>query len=353
MNKRIITIFLITILATFHIYAKSAFKDIVVTEKYICGLTSNGSIKFYDKQTGQLSDYTLKYNKDIQEFTIDKLGNIVIIDKDNSIKKYVEQNQTWELIKTVKENLYGILFDSKNQCYGITENGILNIQTNKTYYSSKSLNHQIHYKNKWGKPYCYYIDKSDKIWLGFGYGEWGGNLFVFETVSNNFLTPKLDTFNIALWPIKSFFEDNEYTYLSSGLQHFTTSGIIIKFDNLKASTLLESDTKNSKSSVKDSTNVWTAGEYIGPSTYNKFNNSIYFYSQNGIFKGEISKDLSQLENWENILKPKLHWESGQRDAIGSPMNVLKLIIVDKDKFVFLTQNDGIGFYNGKKLIILN
>ena len=68
-------------------------------------------------------------------------------------------------------------------------------------------------------------------------------------------------------------------------------------------------------------------EYIGPASFNKFDNSIYFYSQNGIFKGDKAKDLSKIANWQNILKP---------DAVGSPMNVLKLIIIEKEKFTFLT-----------------
>lgn len=94
------------------------------------------------------------------------------------------------------------------------------------------------------------------------------------------------------------------------------------------------------------------GEYIGPATYNKYDNSIYFYSQHGIFKGFKSKDLSKIENWEIILKPKLRWTWGQEDAVGAPMNVLKMNIIDKDKFIFLTQNDGIGFFDGEKLKML-
>ena len=352
MNKRILPFLLLTFLTAFQAHAEKEFKDLIVTEKYICGLTKSGALKFFDLQTGLPSTYKIKYPSPILLLTTDNLNNLIIADKSNSIKRYNGQNQTWELISTVKNDLYGVLFDSKNQCFSITDKGILNNQTNKSYFSNTSLNSQIHYKDKWGKPYCYYIDKSDRIWIGFGYGEWGGNLFIFETTDNKFLTPQLDSFNIELWPVKSFFEDDKFIYLSSGLQHMMTSGTIIKFNNLKATILFDSHTKWNEPSGNGSTRTMIDAEYIGPATYNKFDNSIYFYSQNGIFKGDKSKDLSKIENWRNILKPKLHWVNGQPDAVGSPMNVLKLIIIDKDRYTFLTQNDGIGFFNGKKLQML-
>src|SRR5690606_29864490 len=119
-------------------------------------------------------------------------------------------------------------------CFSITEKGIQNLATNKIYFNSKSLNNQIQYKDKWDKPYCGYIDKNDVIWLGFGYGEWGGNLFAFETNKKKFLDLSLDDFRIELFPIKSFFEDSTSVYISAGLQHMMTSGIIVKMDNQKA-----------------------------------------------------------------------------------------------------------------------
>jgi hypothetical protein len=354
MNKQIWTIFILLILSAFHVFAGTEFKDMIVTDKYICRLTPTGEIKFYDKLTGQPSNYTIQYDTPIMQLTTDKLDNLVIVDINNAIKKYNEKKQTWGQIATVKPKLYGVLFNSKNQCFVITDEGMLDVQSNEIYFSGESLNHQIHYKSgRWGKPYCYYMDKFDKIWIGFGYGEWGGDLFIFDAAHHKFLIPDLNTFDIELSPVKSFFEDGKFVYLSSGLQHMMSSGEIIKFDNLRAKTLFRSDLK--KNAFSDSVGVneiSVDGAYIGPAAYNKFDNSIYFYSQNGFFKGAETKDLSKIENWQNILKPKLHWKYGQPDAVGSPMNVLKLIIIEKEKFVFLTQNDGIGFYDGKKLTML-
>jgi hypothetical protein len=126
----------------------------------------------------------------------------------------------------------------------------------------------------------------------------------------------------------------------------------VKVDSLKVSILLESKSHWSEPTGKDSIRTRIDGEYIGPATFNPFNNSIYFYSQNGFFFGDKTNDLSKIENWEKVVSPNLTWKYGQPNAVGSPMNVLKLCIIDKTRFVFLSQNDGIGFYDGLKVTML-
>jgi hypothetical protein len=342
-----------TFVSVINIEAKTNYIDLVLTENLICALTDTEKLQFFDNKTGQIINLKLDINYGIKIISTDHFGKLVVVDKDNNIRRLQLETRTFEFIAKVKQNLYYILFDSKNDCYAITEKGILNLKTNKIYFSNNSFNHQIIFEDKWEKPYCYFIDRSDIIWLGYGYGEWGGNIFTFETITNKFISPNLESFNIALWPIKSFFEDDSCTYLSSGLQHMRTRSIIIKFKNLKATALFETEFKRMQLSGNGSFEELFEAEYIGPSAYNKYNKSIYFYSQNGIFKGELNKDLSKIENWSNIIKPKLHWSQGQPDAVGSPMNVFKLAIIDRDRFLFLTQHDGIGFYDGQNLQMID
>jgi hypothetical protein len=350
MNKNLknIPLLFLFLLLYFSGQAETQYKDILVFNNIVWALTSNGNIKLFDATNGKQIDRNIYAGADIILITKDKTGNLVIANKRKQIKKYDQSKNTWEVIGHYDVEPFGIFVDSKGVCFSVTEKGIQDLTTKKFYFNDKSLNHQIHYKEKWGKPYCSYIDKNDIIWLGFGYGEWGGNLFAFQTSNKNFLDLSLDSFEIGLFPIKSFFEDSSFLYVSAGLQHMTTSGIIVKFYNLKASTLLKSDSHWLNPEKRDS---MIDGEYIGPSTFNPFNNSIYFYSQNGIFLGDKTKDLSKIQNWQKVVKPKLTWKYGQPDAVGSPMNVLKLCVVDKTRFVFLSQNNGIGFYNGQKIIM--
>jgi hypothetical protein len=348
-------LFILTIilyLTTFQVRA-TEYLDYIVADNYIWGLTSNGTINLFDISTGKKADKKIPNSSQITILTKDKEEFPIIADKNREIKKYNSIENSWTTIAKYDCDISGIVFDSKGVCYAITNNGIIDLSTKKKYFTTNSLNHQIHFKESWSYQTCYFIDRKNNIWIGFAFGEWGGELIIFNTTDKKFITPSLNKFEIALWPIKSFFEDSSSVYLSSGLMHFETSGTIVKFENFNATVLFDSESHWEKPTEKDSVKQMINGEYIGPATFNYFNNSIYFYSHNGIFRGNKSKDLSKIENWEKVLQPKLKWKSGQPDAIGSPMNVLKLSIIDINKFVFLSQNDGIGFFDGKQLILIN
>ena len=332
---------------------QTLYTNFSLSKEYIWGLTLDGNLNLFEKISGKHIDKKIPKTHHILFITRNKLGDIIIVTENKEILKYNEQLNTWEFVSKIDEASYGVVFDTKNNSYSLTNKGIEETTTHHIYFSDSSLNHQLNFKDSWGKPYCFYIDKRDIIWVGFGHGEWGGNLFVFDTKSKAFLVPKLDSFEIELFPIKSFFEDSSSLYLSAGIQHMSTSGTIVRFDGLKACTIINSESHWSSSMKTLETRVMIPGEYIGPATFNPFNNSIYFYSQNGFFRGSKSKELSDLKNWELVSKPRLKWVNGQPDAVGSPMNVLKLEILDKNRFVFLSQNDGIGLFDGEKTIMLN
>jgi len=335
------------------IYAQIDNSDYIILEDNIWYLNKEGKINTYDLKYEHKIENYITNSDTICQITKDIKDNPIILDNKNYIKRYNFEKKDWDKIYELVEKPFGIIFDNDNNCYTISGKGITDLKNNKTYFSNQSLNHQIHYTKSWSrrKP-SFFIDKRNNIWIGFGYGEWGGDIFIFDTVNKNFVVPNLGDFSIELSPIKTFFEDNENVYLSSGLAHMMTSGCIVKLNNFKASYLFKSETEWENTNGNSNVRNYKEAEYIGPATYNKYNNSIYFYSQNGIFKGEINQDLSKLENWKSIIKPKLNWRDGQTDAVGSPMNVLKIDCIDNEKFVILTQNDGIGYFNGKKLILI-
>ncbi|AYB32612.1 hypothetical protein [Chryseolinea soli] len=337
MRKGITVLYLFVLLAGFSLKAQTDHSGIAVTDKFIW--VSTGRLHKFDKTTGERLEKNSGSSVTYFLMTKDHKGNLVVAGSDHNIWRHIDQTNTREVLARFNGRPYGMVLDSRDNIYFITDKGIEEEQTGEVYFSNVSLNNQIRIRDNWGNPYCYYIDKQDRIWLGFGYGEWGGNLFIFDTVSKTFLTPDLNDFRIALWPIKSFFEDNDAVYASAGLQHMMTSGIIVRFDNLKASVLLESREK-----MKDGN--MAPGEYIGPATFSPADSSIWFYSQHGVFKGNKNKDLSKLENWQLIFKPKLSWQYGQPYAVGSPMNVTRLIAIDKTRFVLLSVNDGAFYYDG-------
>lgn len=352
MNK-ITSILLFFFAAMFSLSAQIQTIDIIIAGKNIFVLTANGSIRVFNKSDLKEIDKKITNTSKIVSIAKDQNENLVIADEKNEIKRYDALKDSWKFISKCTSELSAIVIDTDNHYFAITNKGIEDLQTHKIYISNKSLNRQIHYNGDWGIPYCNHIDKNDKIWLGFGYGEWGGNIVIFDTKTKKFLTPDTGAFKIELFPVKSFFEDESAIYLSSGLNHMSVSGSILRFNKLKASKVIEDESYDTKYTIVGNDTIKSRdADYIGPATFNKFNNSIYFYSQNGIFKGEKTKDLSKIENWDMVAKPRLIWKNGQPDAVGSPMNVLKLMIIDKERFLFLSQNDGIGYYDGTKITMI-
>ncbi|MCX6318895.1 MAG: hypothetical protein NTW29_16570 [Bacteroidetes bacterium] len=330
--------------------SRNQYKDFVYDGNIIWALTIEGKLTLFDATNGDLISRKVKNDSPIIALANDKEGNIIIGDKSKMIKKYDKQTKTWIPLYKFDTTLLAITFDSKNNYYLITNKGVFDVSTKEYFYPDISQNYQIRHNAGWFREPALLTDRSDNIWIGFGYGEWGGELFIFNTTDRKFIVPNLKGFPIALHPIKSIFESNENVFVTSGLMHFFISGSIVKFDNFQSSPLFESE--SSRISLNDSTNgEITHGEYIGPGTYNHKDSSIYFYSQNGIFRGNPANDLSKIEHWTKVFQPKLHWKNGQSDAVGSPMNVLKIQFVNSDKLIFVSQNDGIGIYDGKALIM--
>ena len=191
------------------------------------------------------------------------------------------------------------------------------------------------------------MSPNDYIWLGYAHGEWGGELVVFNINEKKFVKINLDKFKITLNPIKSFFYARGEVYFSCGIDHMFSSGCIVRVSNFKCSNLFESKFYNKN----DSTVV--NGKYIGPATYNEKNEHIYFYCQDGIFAGNIRDNLSDSSAWKKVLAPTLSWEYGQPDAAGYSMNVLKMQFVPNGKLFMVTQNNGIGVFDGKIFKLLN
>jgi hypothetical protein len=329
------------------------FKDFVIIKNQIYALSSKGAMSVFDTNGIEVKKKFLPHKYLIFAIAKDRKDALVIVDESFGIKRYNEAEGVWESLGIYKEHILGMLFDSKNVCYAITNVGIENMTSREFYPPTKSLNKQINYKDEWFSTPCLYIDKKDNIWLGFDHGEWGGDLAVFNTNLRKYETLKINDFSIELSPINSFFEDSNSVYISGGLSHMMSShGLIAKFEGLNSHTILKSESYWEEGDNVKKIKKFVAGEQIGPAIFNQFENSIYFYSQNGFFKGNINTDLSKMNNWELVLKPNFKWTNGRSNAVGSPINVLKMNYIDKNKIIFLTEKDGIGLINNGKLMMI-
>lgn len=262
----------------------------------------------------------------------DRHSNIAIA-SNKKVLIYDLKSRSWSVIGTYQGDPAGMVFTTSNKCFLISGKGIEELGAHKFYFSDSSLNHQIQYRGKWSTPSTFCIDNDDKIWIGFKYGEWGGNLFVFNTIKHKFIIPRLGKFDIALNPIQCLFPADSTVFLSAGLEHMMVSGCIVRFDHFSASIIFDSEVSPRRNDQ---------GEYIGPAAFNPLDHCIYFYSQHGIFKGNPVNDLSTIGKWQKVASPKLTWTYGQRDAVGYAMNVSKMEFSSSGTLVFLTQANGIG-----------
>lgn len=322
--------------------SKEQYTDFILLNNKIIALSTKGNLFEFEKENGNKK--SLEFNSNFSCLTTDNNKNIIVSDSNNI---YRIQNNKLEKLYQTKNKIKGVVYDKENNCLLITDKGILNTKSDSIYFPNSSFNRSVRSDGEWFKKPIYIIDKNDNIWIGFGYGEWGGDLFIFDTKSKSYIKPNIDSFYVTGSPITSIVEGNSKVYVGSGLMHFMTSGSIASFESFKSKKVFESDSYRKE----DKSGDFVEGEYIGPTYY--FDNNLYFYSQNGIFKGNTSKDLSTLKNWTLLLKPKLKWSRGQSDAVGSPMNLIKFIVLENDEVIFLSQIDGIGIFKDNKLIMTN
>ena len=340
----------------------TGYKDFILVGNQVFLLTNSGEINRVDLTSGKIIGQIIKRDAPIIAIAKDRAGNLVVADTAHTIQRYDRVKASWHTLFTYDGKLTGLTFDATNQCFAIINTGIVCINEGKRYFpdSALFLNDQIRNKTSWFETPTFLMDKHDRIWIGFDYGEWGGDIFAFDTQKRVYSRLRIDSVQSAFNPVRSLCEGPKSIYVSGSLSHLMlTHGSIIKFDDLTASVTLVSEDRETPERVtsigpdgKKKLEIWTilkGGHQIGPIAYNSANGCLYFYSQYGIFRGSTSSNLSDIKQWQNILKPKLQWTGGRSNAAGPAMNVLKMQFTSNGTLLFLTEHDGIGVYADKTL----
>jgi hypothetical protein len=326
------------------------YYDFVIVKDRLLAITDTGHIRLFDlNQADPPAERPFGDTLVAVAIAKDIHSALIIADNHHHILKYDSVGHSWVLLGNYPNYLCGITFDHANTCYLITSRGIVELGTKQTYLPDSGLNKQTPYHGSWPTgQLTYHTDEQDNIWVGLRYGEWGGDLFVFNTRLKRFLPLTLNGFNIESKPIQCICSNGEDVFISTGLDHFTTSGSMIRVKNYKASIIFDSS-PYSDAHRKDTSFI---GEYIGPTSFNEIDHCLYFYSQHGFFRGDPDKDISTIEKWEKIAQPRLKWSSGQMNAVGSPMNVRKIAFYHNSQMAFLTQLNGIGLLQDGHAVFL-
>ena len=351
--KSILTIIYLLIIAVPAEAGGMVYKDMMMVRGRLWCLTSTGTLRVYDIARGDTMGMPVTTGHGAVVMCADTSGAVVIADRRGEVKRYDERKHSWDAVgRCESKDIYGIVCNSRGMLYAICGKGVEDVKTSVVYsttYDGEGLNKDI---SVWGEPTSIYIDHADRIWVGYGFGEWGGALYAYSTVSKNYI--RLASRGVAdvRLPVMSVFGSDSSVYYSSGLQHMFTSGCIVRLTNKNTPVILFESRSKRNNTGSNWNGEMIPGQYIGPAAFNTYNGSIYYYSQDGFFRGDIRKDLSHPWSWQLIIKPKLSWEWGQSNAVGSPMNVKKIVIIDKDRFAFLPAQGGIGYYDGSKVVML-
>ncbi|GAB3032216.1 hypothetical protein [Spirosoma pulveris] len=338
------------------------YKDFSLVGKSLLLLTRSGRLDLFNSLTAKQA-IPVQTAAPVVAATIDREGTIVIGDTNHSIQAYNSRQKTWRVLSTYTDKLTGIVFNSQNQCFLITDKGIVDVQTHTTYFPDSSFytNRQIRYTRGWFSPPVSFLDYQDNLWLGFNHGEWGGDVFSFDTRRHAFRQLQTEQIRMTTNPVNGFCDDRQNVYMSGGVSHmFLTHGSISRFSNGLATPVLQSKDKETPVEVmmedprtgkkkKQRLITWKGGHRIGPMAYNPVNTCLYFYSQFGIFKGSPTADLSDIKKWLNTLKLNLKWTANSPYAAGPAMNVLKMQFTPDGTLLFLTEHNGLGVYTGKNL----
>lgn len=326
---------------------------------------------------------------------------LLVTTKNNKLLSY-NKDKIWEEANSFDGIVFKIFVDKANQPIIIHDRGVF--YKNTTFQPNLSPIYRGKRKSDstslfLREPDVAFLDTKNRIWLTYDNGEFGEETWFFDLNDksfyeeeylsiNNHLTYKeskvwnknhnyklamKDSFpkkieikndelifkfpaQIPIYDgVKGIAEDtNGRIYLSQSMNHFGFSGgISIYFEtniqNFYSSKYLKNILDYNVWTNKRNGKEWEVREleeYLGPVTFNDFDNSIYYYTNKGFFKLIERGDLF---NKKLIVNPSLVWKSGLRHSVGSQMAVKKFEFLDEKRFVFLTNQNGIGYYDGNQI----
>lgn len=338
-----------------------AFKSILAGNSNIFAIDNEGKILVWDLKTLEKNFESADTIIHFTSIAKDRNNQIYLGTDKGQIFKFDTGNFSIDLYLNLKKEypVSNIFFNSLNEIFLIVPYALYDPINNQFW---EDFNHEPNgmivqkrvlfffrkrIRKYFDMPEYTFIDSSDRIWMAKSFGEFGGSLQLFDTRERKIVETNFDSLNFEFLFPRSVFEDNKKNiYITSGLQHFGNSGKIFKIEN--SSTFVIFDSEDFVDSTD--TNPFGGGIFVGPGIYNEKEQKIYFATTDGFYKADVPTN-GRMKLPELVFKPNLIWER-EPLAIGIGMTIKKLEFIKDNRLVFLTSNNGIGVYDGEKLLML-
>lgn len=367
------------------------YKDYIVIDKVVYAITKGDSLVIFNLQLNSI----IKTIPNILAIGKTSKKVIFFVDEKMNIRKTTDFIKS-DSIDDVKGKFPKIFFDKNDSCIIITSYEVF--YKNKHHVPTKEFR-----KYRWivnigerenllGNPSLVYVDQKERIWLTYDKGEFGHETCFFDLKSRSFFESDylylstrnktvdyynseqhnmdlLDSFpnyikkvkenliykfpnNLPIsYGVKGISENNYGEMLiSQSLMHFSVDGNLEIYKESEMKDFYYSyninqilEYKNFEGSKSNSSYLY---EYIGYNNFNTFDNSFYYYSDKGFFK--ILKENEKYSK-QFLFKPQITWTSGMSNAVGYEMNIKKFEFISKSELLFLTSNNGIGYFNGQSV----
>jgi hypothetical protein len=279
------------------------------------------------------------------------------------IFKYDPETGGWSLYKKLKYSVHHMFFNSDNHPLVIVPYAVYDPITKRNW--TEFENHTdglIHKKRVLGlfskrvykyfqMPQYTFLDSQDRLWMTASFGEFGGDMQIFDAKNFRIVDNKFDSISPGLLHPKSVLEGRgQNIFITSGLQHFSNSGDIYRMNPDGSTTKVFHSSGPRVIDRKTKKVMDEGGLFVGPGAYNKQDDCIYFATSRGIHK--IKPNQNKSETAELVVDPALRWGS-EPLAIGVAMNIKRMEFLPDGKLLFLTAMDGIGLLDQGKIILLH
>jgi hypothetical protein len=279
------------------------------------------------------------------------------------IFKFGPEKKVWSLERKLTNPVHHIVFNSDNHALVIVPYAVYDPITKRRWTKFENHTDGLIRKKKvfglfWKRVHKYFqmpqytfMDSQDRLWMTASFGEFGGDLQIFDSKNFRIMDNKFDSISSGLFFPKSVFEGpNREIFITSGLQHFANSGDIYRINPDGTTTKVFHSSGPRVLDRKTKKVIDEGGLFVGPGAYNKQDGCIYFATSRGIHK--IKADENKYETAELVVDPGLRW-GREPLAIGVAMNIQGMEFLPDGRLLFLTAMDGIGILDRVKIVLLH